>query len=536
MEFLTHRPTVYARQGMVATSQPLAAQAGLDILKQGGSAADAAVATAAVLNVVEPMSTGIGGDMFALIYEPTSGQLRALNGSGRSGAGMTLEKIKASGLESIPSHHGLAVSVPGAVDGWLTLLEQYGRLPLNNVLAPAIYYAEHGFPVSPRIAASWHRAEDKLRQNPSAEQTYLSQGHAPHVGQIFTQPDIARTFKSIAQQGRAAFYEGVIAEKIAHTVQEHGGYLTLDDLTAHHSDWDEPLSMAYQGHRLVECPPNGQGLIALQALGILDDLNLAQYNFGQADLLHYQIEAIKLGFADAYRYVADPRAVDLPLSELLSPNYLRQRRELINPKQASPGFSYGNPFTQAAHSDTVYLSVVDGRPNGLAVSFINSLFHGFGSGIVVPGTGICLQDRASLFSLEPGHPNVVAPNKRPYHTIIPALLFKGADLRLCFGVMGGFMQPQGHLQVTCNMVDFGMDAQTALDAPRFRWESGNTVYVEAGRFDSAVLAELRKRGHTMLETDELSSFGGGQVIDLHPETGVLAGGTEPRKDGAVVGF
>jgi len=528
------RSVVMARRGMVSTSQALAAQAGLQILGWGGSAADAAVAVAAVLNVVEPMSTGIGGDMFALTCNAKTGDLRALNGSGRSAGGATLETARQMGLDAIPqAYHGLAVSVPGAVDGWLTLLDEYGRLPLKDVFAPAIYYAEAGFPVSPVIALMWQRAEEKLRQDPVAAAAFLRNGQAPQAGQLFKQSALAEIFHLIIRKGRQAIYEGTIAEGIARTVQAYQGLLTTDDLAAHRSDWDEPIDITYRDHRLVECPPNGQGIIALQVLGVLEPFTFSARSFGQADVLHYQIEAVKLAFADAYRYVADPRASDVPVTELLSADYLAQRRMQINRRQASPGFSYGNPFAQAAHSDTVYLSVVDGK--GLAVSFINSLFHSFGSGIVVPGTGIALQNRAALFSLEPDHPNVIAPRKRPYQTIIPAMLFKGEDLRLSFGVMGGFMQPQGQVQVVNNIVDFGMDVQQALDAPRFCWTEGNTVYIEPG-FDDAVLSDLRRRGHKLIVGDDLALFGGGQIIQLDPQTGVLTGASEPRKDGVAVGY
>ncbi len=530
----SRRSIVMAKRGMVAASQPLAAQAGLQILERGGSAADAAVATAAVLNVVEPMSTGIGGDMFALVYNTKTGDLRALNGSGRSAGGASLAAARQMGLNAIPeAYHGLAVNVPGAVDGWLTLLNEYGNLSLKDVFDPAIYYAQAGFPVSPVIARMWQRAEEKLRQDSTAADAFLLNGQAPRAGELFKQSALADIFLLIARKGRQAIYEGAVAENIARTVQAYQGLLTLDDLAAHHSAWDAPIDIAYHDHRLVECPPNGQGIIALQVLGMLEPLTLSARRFGQADVLHYQIEAVKLAFADAYRYIADPRVSDVPVAQLLSADYLAQRRAQINPRQASPGFSYGNPFAQAAQSDTVYLSVVDGK--GLAVSFINSLFHSFGSGIVVPGTGIVLQNRAALFSLEPGHPNVMAPHKRPYHTIIPAMLFKGENLRLSFGVMGGFMQPQGQAQVVNNIVDFDMNIQQALDAPRFCWTEENTVYIEPG-FDDAVISDLRRRGHNLIVGNELQLFGGGQIIQLNSETGVLSGASEPRKDGMAIGY
>lgn len=529
--FHSRRSVVMANRGMVATSQPLAAQAGLRILQEGGNAVDAAVATAAVLNVVEPMSTGVGGDAFALVYLAKERRVRALNASGRAPAAATPERMAALCRGGrIPSTGPLPVTVPGTVHGWETLLREHGTMSLAEVLAPAIHYAREGFPVSEVIGRGWAQASSKLRQDEGAASTYLIDGKAPRIGQLFRQPDLARTLETIAEGGSEAFYRGELARRIAAYVQAKGGLLTAEDLAAHTSTWDTPIEITYRGHRLLECPPNGQGIIALQALGILDGFDLGAMKWGFADTLHLQIEAIKLAFADAQRYVADPRHAPVPADGLLDPAYLARRRSLIDPQQAAPGYEPGLP---GAHADTVYLTVVDEQRN--AVSFINSLYEGFGSGLVVPGTGIALQNRGALFCLDPAHPNCIAPGKRPYHTIIPALLFRGNQLLLSFGVMGGFMQPQGHVQVLCNLLDWGMDVQQALDAPRFRWLEGNRVAFETGLSHMARLG-LEKRGHAITTNAAPTTMGGGQIIRIDPETGVLQGGSDPRKDGCAVGY
>lgn len=528
--FHSRRSVVMADRGMVATSQPLAAQAGLRVLQEGGNAVDAAVATAAVLNVVEPMSTGIGGDAFALVYLAREGQVRALNASGRAPAAATREQLVALCEGRLPEIGALTVTVPGTVDGWATLLEEHGTCSLADLLAPAIHYAEQGFPVSEIIAQGWAQSSDKLRRDPGAAATYLIDGRAPRRGQVFRQPDLGRTLREIAAGGREAFYRGPLAERMAAYVQEKGGLLTADDLAGHTSTWETPIEVEYRGHRLLECPPNGQGLIALQALGILAGYDLPSLRWGFDDTLHLQIEALKLAFADCRRYVADPAHVPVPVEGLLSSSYLAGRRELIDLRQAGAGYPPGLP---GAHADTVYLTVVDAQRN--AVSFINSLYHGFGSGLTAPGTGVMLQNRGALFCLDPDHPNCAAPGKRPYHTIIPALLFRGEQLVLSFGVMGGFMQPQGHVQVLCNLLDFGMDVQQALDAPRFRVLEGSAVAFEAGLSHMARLG-LEKRGHAVKTNAHPGTMGGGQIIRIDPETGVLHGGSDPRKDGCAVGY
>ena len=527
MPFPSRRSVVMANNGIVATGQPLAALAGLDILKAGGNAADAAVATAAMLNVVEPMSTGIGGDCFALIYDGKTGAIRSLNGSGRSPYAATIAAMHERGHKTIPQRGFLPVTVPGTVAGWSDLLRACGTMSLERVLEPAITYARDGFPVSEVIAGNWERAVQKLAADPAAAATYLINGRSPRAGEIVRQPDLARTFQAIAAGGADAFYRGEIARAIVKHSQRNGGLLDLADFADHASTWVEPISVTYRGVKVYECPPNGQGLAALLALNMLQGDDLAELGHNSADTLHLLIEAMKLAFADAYRFVADPDFAPAPLGDLLSPSHAQKQRAMVNMSHAAPGplFDYG--------SDTVYLTVVDRERN--AVSFINSLYMGFGSGVVVPGTGICLQNRGALFSLNPNHANALAPHKRPYHTIIPAMATKEGKLLMSFGVMGGFMQPQGHVQVMANVVDFGMNPQQALDAPRFCYHEGLKVAVESG-VPAQVCANLRTRGHDLVVTGEGIGFGGGQIIMVNAESGALMGGSEPRKDGCAVGY
>lgn len=535
--FRSRRSAVRARNGMVATSQPLAAQAGLQVLREGGHAVDAAVATAAALAVVEPGSTGIGGDMFALVWDAREREVTALNGSGRSAAAANAEDVRRAGHEAIPDNGPgcqFAVSVPGTVDGWQTLLERYGRMRLGDTLKPAIAYATQGYPVSDVIAHQWQASEGKLRYRPSGAEM-LPGGRAPRAGEVVRLETLGQSLQAIAEGGADAFYRGDIAERIADFVQDEGGWLTVADLAAHHSDWDEPIGTDYRGVRVWECPPNGQGIAALAALNIAEGFDLRAMGSQSLEAYHHLVEAMRCGFTDALRYVADPRRVPVPTDGMLSKEYAAERRAGISATRANPGVSYGAPFAAAA--DTVYLSVVDGEGN--ACSFINSLYHNFGTGLVAPGTGIALQNRGSLFSLDPDHPNHIAGEQRPYHTIIPAMATRGDDLWLSFGVMGGFQQPQGHMQVIVNMVDHGMNAQEALDALRFsiRFPSSDTVWVEED-LDPAVVQGLRERGHEVeVRTGyERVAFGGGQAIERDPESGVLTGGSEPRKDGAAVGW
>jgi gamma-glutamyltranspeptidase/glutathione hydrolase len=528
--FPSRRSVVYARHGLVAASQPLAAQAGLRVLQEGGNAADAAVAVAAMLNVVEPMSTGVGGDCFALYWDARTKRVTALNASGRAPRAASLEELRARGLTAMPLQGPLPVTVPGTVDGWAALLQVHGTMPLARVLAPAIAAAEEGYPVSELIAWGWQRSAERLKQVPSGQE-FLPGGRAPSPGEIVRLPTLASTLRAIAEGGPDAFYRGPLARRIAEFVQAQGGWLTADDLAAHTSTWEQPIHIHYRGTTVYECPPNGQGLAALLALNIVEGYDLARLSPSSPDRWHLLIEAMRLAFADAQRYVADPVFSNIPLTGLLSKTYAEQRRRLISPTQAASQVTWGMPL----EGDTVYLSVVDGQGN--ACSFINSLYYGFGSGLVVPGTGICLQNRGALFSLDPSHPNCLEPGKRPYHTIIPAMATRRGELWLCYGVMGGFMQPQGHLQVTVNMVDHGLDPQRALDAPRFCVLEGKRVAIEEGT-SRALRAELARRGHEVAYATgpERALFGGGQVIARDPESGVLAAGSDPRKDGCAVGF
>ena len=553
LDATSRRSNVLARRGMVATSQPLAAMAGLRMLLDGGSAADAAVATAAALAVVEPMSTGIGGDAFALFYDaqasPNAGRvgtyrdprITALNGSGRAPAALHLGDLRRAGLGEIALDSPHSVTVPGTVAAWADLLARHGTMPLSTVLQPAIEYARDGYPVSEIIAVNWQRLEPKLRRLPSGLEL-LPGGRAPRAGEIVRLPELAGTLQAIAEGGAEAFYLGETGRRIAAFVQAQGGRLDVADLAAHRSTWDEPISVEYRGLQVWECPPNGQGLAALLALGIVAGDDLAA--LPPAERWHLLIEAMRLALADAQRWVADPAFVDLPLAELLSPAYSAARRSQIDPRRANPAARSGlpaadsRPLQTAPRSDTVYLSAVDGQGN--ACSFINSLYYGFGSGLVAPGTGVALQNRGALFSLDPAHPNCLAPGKRPYHTIIPALATQGDELWASFGVMGGFMQPQGHVQVLVNLLDLALPPQEALDAPRWcllDGEPGGAVAVEAGAGDEMVAA-LRAKGHVVEVKAGLERmlFGAGQVIRRDAGTGVLSAGSEPRRDGCAVGW
>ncbi|MFP3898027.1 MAG: gamma-glutamyltransferase [Dehalococcoidia bacterium] len=529
--FPSRRSAVMSNRGIVATSQPLAAQAGMSVLLQGGNAIDAAIATAAALSVVEPMAMGLGGDAFALVCLSGSSQPKALNASGRAPYAASVETLRKLAYREMPATGIHSVTVPGALDGWCSMLEKHGTMGLAQVLVPAIQLAEQGFPVTEIIAHSWKKNTAKLQLDAGAAGTYLPGGRAPEPGDVMVQPDLARTFRKIAGGGRDVFYNGEIAEAIAACSREQGGLITMQDLRDHTSTWPAAISTGYHGYDVYECPPNGQGLVALLALNMLEGYDLQSMGHNSSDYLHLLIEAVKLAFADGERYVADPDFVDLPLRGLLSKSYGAQRRRLIDLGRANAVVKAGTTNTE---KDTAYLAVTD--KDGNSVSFINSLYQPFGSGIVVPGTGICLQNRGSLFAFESGHANCIEPHKRPYHTIIPAMIFRDGALFLTFGVMGGFMQPQGHVQVLLNIVHFGMDVQTALDAPRFRYLQGNECAFEPG-IPRQVLEELAARGHQVVEVDDPYSlqFGGGQIIMIHPTTGALLAGSDPRKDGCAVG-
>jgi len=542
---------------MVATSQPLAVAAGLDALAQGGNAADAAIAAAAALNVTEPTSTGIGGDCFALYYDAGTRRVSALNGSGRAPAALTLERLQREGFgEQLPPFHPYTITVPGACAGWCDLSAAHGRLPLDRVLAPAIRLAEEGFPVAPITAYFWQRgAERQLRQAPGGLELTVA-GRAPHPGEIFRNPGLARALRVVAEGGKDAFYQGEIAAAIAAVVKKAGGCLSAADLAAHRSTWEEPVSVTYRGLRVWECPPNGQGLAALLGLNLLEGFDLDNLPPLSAGRLHLEVESMRLAFADARWYVADPASNPAPLEWLLSKEYAAERRRLIDPSRATLDQAHGTPFSA---SDTVYLSVVDGEGN--ACSFINSNYMGFGTGIVPSGWGFSLQNRGHNFSLDPAHPNALAPGKRPYHTIIPALATRpgqapggwdssstavptgvavptGEELYASFGVMGGFMQPQGHLQVVVALVDDGLDPQAALDRPRFcvaDGTAGGRLALEEG-VPPQVMAELVEMGHPVeaISGYARALFGRGQIILRDPESGVLWGGSDPRADGCAM--
>jgi len=523
---------------MVATSQPLAVAAGLEILRAGGNAADASVATAAALNVTEPTSTGIGGDCFALYYDAATRQVAALNGSGRAPADLTIERLRREGLGAgLPPYHAYTITAPGACAGWCDLIERYGRLPLDAILAPAIRLAEEGFPVAPVTSYFWGRgAERQLRHAPGGLELTI-EGRAPRAGEVFHNPGLARTLRAVAEGGKHAFYQGPIAAAIAAVVQGAGGCLNEADLAAHHSTWDTPISSLYRGLRVWECPPNGQGLAALLALNILSGFDLEALPALSPERLHLQIEAMRLAFADTAWYVSDPAFNPAPLAELLAMEYADERRKRIDPQRARLDQSRGAPV---AASDTVYLSVVDGQGN--ACSFINSNYMGFGTGIVPPGWGFSLQNRGHNFSLHPAHPNALQPGKRPYHTIIPGMITRptpqGEELHASFGVMGGFMQPQGHMQVVVGLADDELDPQAALDRPRFCIEEGSAggrVALEEG-LPQATIQRLVEMGHPAHTLNGFSRaiFGRGQIILRDTSSGVLAAGSDPRADGCAM--
>lgn len=548
--FRSRRSPVYSRNGIVATSQPLATAAGLEILAKGGNAADAAVAAGAALNVTEPTSTGIGGDMFALFYSAEAKRVTALNGSGRAPAALTLDRLKKDGFSAeLPPFHVHTVTVPGACAGWFDLLEKHGSLPMAEILAPVIRLARDGFPVAPITSHSWQRgAQNQLKSAPNGRELTIA-GRGPSAGEVFRNPNLARTFEIVARGGKPAFYQGEIAEAIVGVIEEAGGCMSMDDLASHASTWEEPISVTYRGLRVYECPPNGQGLTALLALNILEGFDLPTLNSLSTEHLHLMIEALRLAFADARWYVADPKFSNVPVEELLSKEYASKRRALIDRQRAAIDPKHGTPVSA---SGTVYLSVVDKFGN--ACSFINSNYWGFGTGIVPKGYGFTLQNRGHNFSLDPNHPNALAPRKRPYHTIIPAMVTRpvvraersGSEveadesetLYASYGVMGGFMQPQGHVQVLSALVDHELDPQSALDLPRFCIdvaEAGGRVALEEG-IPLDVSANLEKMGHPVYSVSgfDRSLFGRGQVILRDAETGVLVAGSDPRADGCAM--
>jgi len=520
------RSPVLARNGMVCTSQPLASAAGLRILQQGGNAVDAAIAAAAVLNVVEPHMTGIGGDAFAIVYWSKTGELHGLNASGRSPQRMTLEYLRQKGHRYMPGTGVDAVTVPGAYDGWCALLGKFGNLELPQILGPAIEYAESGFPVSEIISNQWAVQAEKLSGNEWAARTFLFDGKPPVHGQVARNPYLAATLRRLAAGGRSAFYQGEIANKIARAIQKQGGVLTTEDLAAQAAEWVKPISVHYQGYDLFELPPNGQGLAALIMLNILKGYDLKSWGQNSADYLHHLVEAKKLAFADRDHYISDPRFVEIPLEKLLSESYASARRKLIDPVRARAEYEPG----LSERSDTIYLTVVDKEGN--TISFINSLFSAFGSGIVAEDTGICLQNRGSSFRLDESSENRIEPGKRPLHTIIPAMVLKDENPYFSYGVMGGDNQPQAHVQVFLNLIEFGMNVQEAGEASRFR-HTGGDLGLESG-IDFGIRRQLSLQGHRVVTM--VDSYGGYQGIVIDPETGVLMGGSDPRKDGCAMGW
>ena len=533
-KYASRRSATLGLNGTVATSNPLAANAGLDMLKKGGNAVDAAVCAVSVLNVVEPMSTGVGGDVFALVYDSKTKKIEALNGSGKSSMRTDIDDLRNMGMDSIPlegPYSGLAVSVPGCVDAWDQLLKKFGVFSLDTVLVPAIDYSQNGFGVSEITANNWKLAEKKLSINERCE--FLPNDRAPDFGEKVVLPDLNRTLKGISENGRSYIYEGVIPEKISEYVQKFNGWLCEEDFSLHSSSWVKPISSNYRGYDVWECPPNGQGIAALIALNIVENIDLVNSEIEPVLQLHYKIEAMKIAFQDALWYVADPEKVDIPIQELLSKSYAKKRFNEIKEDSSSSEYKRGN-FKQ--HGDTVYVSVIDG--NGNACSLINSLYQGFGTGLVVPETGIALQNRGALFSTNREHPNFLEPNKRPYNTIIPCMITKNSNLVSSLGVMGGFQQPQGHLQVISNMIDFGMNPQEALDSERFSVSIENdTLFVE-NSFNPDVVAALKLKGHSVSINSgfDRGLFGGGQIIVRDNDEGVLFGGSDPRKDGLSVSF
>ncbi len=528
-QIVTGRSIVRAEHGMVASSQPLASQVGLDVLRRGGNAVDAAIAMAAMLNVTEPMMTGIGGDAFMLVHWSKTKELKGLNASGRAPRALNLDYFKKKGIKSMPAEGMEPITVPGAFDGWVTLLEKYGSMKLADLLAPAIEYAENGFPVMEKTAADWESEVAKLKKTPAAATNYLVDGRAPRAGEIFRQKNLARTLRLLARGGRDTFYKGEIARAIVDYCQKNGGFLTMEDLAAHRSEWVEPISTNYRGYSVYECPPNGQGLTALLTLNILEGFDLKAMN-GQPDLYyHTLIEATKLAFADRNKYIADPAFAKVPVSQLLSKEYAASRRALIAPDKV---IETPVPGQIVNDSDTTYFTVVDKDRN--AVSFINSLYEIFGSGIVAGDTGILLHDRGAGFSLDPTHANRIEPGKRPFHTIIPAMVFKDGKLFCSFGVMGGGVQPQGHVQVLTNFIDLGMNLQQAIEAPRYRYLAGTRVLMEDEMTDG-VIKRLIERGHQRANERGVS-MGGGQAIMIDPASGTLMGASDPRKDGLALGY
>ena len=534
------RSEVIARNGMAATSQPLATQVALDILKQGGNAIDAAIAANAVLGLMEPTGNGIGGDLFAIVWDAKTKKLYGLNASGRSPRSLTLDYFKKQGLEKIPSHGPLPVTVPGCVDGWFELHKKFGNLSMKENLAPAIEYAREGFPLSELIAYYWNRSAPFLKKYEGFKETFMPNGRAPKKGEVFKNPNLANTLEKIAKGGRDVFYKGELAKTMAAFMKRVGGFLSYQDLASHKSDWVEPVSTNYRGYDVWELPPNGQGIAALQILNILEGYDIQGWGFGSKEYIHHFIEAKKLVFEDRAKFYADPDFNQIPLKELISKEYAAQRRALINPQRAARRYDAGNPALLAG--DTIYLTTAD--KDGNMVSLIQSNYRGMGTGLSPDGLGFIFQDRGELFDLEEGNFNTYAPGKRPFHTIIPAFITKDDKPFMSFGVMGGATQPQGHAQIVINIIDFGMNIQEAGDAPRILHQgssqptgeemtNGGSVYLESG-LPYEVYRDLREMGHRI--GTNVGSFGGYQGIMLDWENKVYYGASESRKDGQAAGY
>jgi len=531
------RSEVIAQNGMVATSQPLATQVGLDILKRGGNAIDAAIAANAMLGLVEPTGNGIGGDLFAIVWDAKTKKLYGLNASGRSPRSLTLDYFKQQGLEKIPSFGPLPVSVPGAVDGWFELHGRFGSMPMASLLSPSIEYAEKGFPVSELIAYYMQRSVDQLEKYKGFKETFMPNGKAPVKGQVFKNPNLAATYSKIASGGRDAFYKGEIARVIAAYMEDQGGFLSYEDLATHTSEWVNPVSTNYRGYDVWELPPNGQGIAALQILNILEQYDIEGMGFGSAEYVHTFVEAKKLAFEDRAKYYADPAFQKIPVDWLISKQYAQERKALINPKKAAKHYDAG-----LNEGDTIYLTTADKEGN--MVSLIQSNYRGMGSGMTPDGLGFILQDRGEMFSLKEGHFNVFAPGKRPFHTIIPAFVTHNGKPWLSFGVMGGGTQPQMHAQIIVNLIDFGMNLQEAGDAPRILHSGsseptdevmtdGGYVSLENG-YSAKTRRSLVQMRHVLREVS--GSYGGYQAIMRDPKTGVFYGASESRKDGHAAGY
>ncbi len=535
------RSMVWAKHGMVASAHPMATRIGVEVLERGGSAVDAAVAVNAALAFMEPTSCGLGGDLFALVWDPDEGRLAGYNGSGRCPLALTAEMVPAEGDGTIPLYSPYAWTVPGCVDGWFALHERYGRLPMAEVLAPVIKVALDGEPVPAVIAAGWQRGARVFADKPGFAEVFLPGGQAPREGDVFANPALARTLQTLAEEGRDAFYSGSIADSLLAFSVRVGGFFSREDLAGHRGEWVQPISTTYRDVTVWELPPSGQGLAALQMLDILEGFDLATMGRTSADFWHLLVEAKKLAFADRARYYADPTMAEVPVEALLSKEYAARRAKRIDMGRVARAVDPGNPHLE--EGDTTFLVAADAR--GMMVSLIQSNYTGFGSGYVVPELGFGIQNRGALFALAEGHPNRLAPGKRPFHTIIPAFLGERGTPNIAFGVMGGAMQPQGHVQIVVNLVDFGMDLQEAGDAPRFHHggssEPTGTVMTTGGELSlesgvpAAVRRELVRRGHRLVDVSP-AVYGGYQAIRRDPDTGLYSAATESRKDGCALGY